>query len=183
MNNDQDDVVVDEIVEEQDEEGNDKTDWKAIALKNQGIAKRLKTKIEKSKIEAKVDKKVEKVLEEKGLDRIDKAILRGEKITSPAEIELIEAIKKETGKEVEDILESKYFKTELAALRESQATKDATPSGTKRSGQSAKDEVDYWIAKGELPPIDQPQLRAKVVARKREVLGARSQFSDTPVVS
>ncbi len=102
MDNDQDEVVVDEIEEETDEEGNDKTDWKAIALKHQGIAKRLKTKIEKSKVDAKVEKKVEKVLEEKGLDRVDKAILRVEKITSSKEIELVEDWKKETGKDVDE---------------------------------------------------------------------------------
>ena len=37
--------VVDEIVETKDEEGNDLTDWKALALKNHGIAQPLKKKI------------------------------------------------------------------------------------------------------------------------------------------
>lgn len=181
--NDQEDVTVDEITEETDEAGNDTTDWKALALKNQGIAKRLKTKIEKAKVEAKVDKKVEAKLEEKGLDRLDKAILRVEKITAPEEIELVEAMMKESGKDVEGVLASKYFQSELAALREAKATKEATPTGTKRSGNSPRDEVDYWLAKGELPPADQPALRMKVVAKKREVATAKNQFSDTAVVS
>ena len=182
MDNDQDEVV-DDIVETKDEAENDTTDWKALALKNQGIAKRLQTKIEKAKVDSKVEKKVEKVLTEKGLDRLDKAILRVEKITTPAEIDLVEAMMKESGKDVEGVLASKFFQSELASLREAQATKDATPSGTKRSGESPRNEVDYWIAKGELPPADQPELRMKVVARKREVATSKNQFSDEPVVS
>lgn len=183
MDNDQEEVIVEDIVETKDESENDTTDWKALALKNQGIAKRLQTKIEKAKVEAKVEKKVEKVLTEKGLDRLDKAILRVEKITSPKEIELVEDWMKETGKDIETILESKRFQAELKEMREAQATKEATPEGTKRSGQSQRDEVDYWIAKGELPPADQVELRMKVVAKKREVATSKNQFSDEPVVS
>lgn len=183
--NDQEEIV-DDIVETKDEDENDTTDWKALALKNQGIAKRLHTKIEKAKVEAKVEKKVEKerekVLTEKGLDRLDKAILRAMGITKPEEIELVEAMMKESGKDIEGVLASKFFQSELTALREAQATKDATPSGTKRSGQSPRDEVDYWIAKGEMPPQDQLELRMKVVAKKREVMQSKNQFSDEPVV-
>ena len=182
MNPNDQEEIVDDIVETKDDEENDTTDWKSLALKNQGIAKRLHTKIEKAKVEAKVEKKVEKVLTEKGLDRLDKAILRVEKITKPEEIELVEAMMKESGKDIEGVLASKFFQSELTALREAQATKDATPSGTKRSGQSPRDEVDYWIAKGELPPQDQLELRMKVVAKKREVATSKNQFSDEPVV-
>lgn len=164
------------------EEGQeDTTDYKAKYFETQGIAKRLKSKLEKQKIEQKVEKKVEQKLEEKGLDRLDKAVLRVEKITSPAEIELVETIMKESGKDVEGVLASKYFQSELAALREAQATKEATPSGNKRSGQAPRDDVDYWIGKGELPPQDQPELRMKVVARKREVAKSKNQFTDEPV--
>jgi hypothetical protein len=179
--NDQEDVVDEDIVEEHDEEGNDKTDWKSIALRNQGIAKRLKSKIEKQK-EAKEEKPVEKALKETGLDRIDKAILRVEKITAPDEVSLVETFMKESGKDVEGVIGSKFFQAELAALRDAKVTKEATPAGSKRTGQTPKDDVEYWIAKGELPPSDQPDLRRRVVARKREVAADRNQFSDTPVI-
>ena len=56
------------------EEGQeDTTDYKALAAKNAGIAKRLKTKLEKSKIEKKVEKGVEKVLNKQGFDYAEKA--------------------------------------------------------------------------------------------------------------
>ena len=179
--NDQEEIV-DDIVETKDEAENDTTDWKALALKNQGIAKRLQTKAEKAKLDAKVEKKVEKVLEGKELDRLDKAILRVEKITSPEEIALVEQWMKDTGKDVEGVLEKKSFQAELAEIRALQIAKESAPTGTKRSGQSPRDEVDYWIAKGELPPQDQSKLRMDVVARKREVAKSTKQFSDDPVV-
>lgn len=181
--NDVDTVEEIEDVPQVEDGAEDSTDYKAKYLEAQGIAKRLKSKLEKQKLDSKVEKKVEQKLEEKGLDRLDKAILRVEKITAPAEVELVEAMMKESGKDVEGVLASKYFQSELAALREAQATKDATPEGTKRSGQSPRDDVDYWIAKGELPPADQPELRMKVVARKREVLASKSQFSENAVIS
>ena len=66
MANEQEDIdlenneEVDEIEElPTEEEADDSTDWKALALKNQGIAKRLKTKLDKSKVEVKSEVKPE----------------------------------------------------------------------------------------------------------------------------
>lgn len=180
--NEQDEVIeVEDIVETKDDQDNDTTDWKAEALKAQGIAKRLKTKADKAKVESKVEAKVEKKLEERGLDRLDRAVLRVEKITAEDEVGLVQDIMKESGKTLEQVLESKYFQSELKEMRESKATKEATPDGTKRSGQSPRTEVDYWIAKGELPK-DNPELARKVVNAKMEKVKSGHQFSDTPVV-
>jgi hypothetical protein len=185
------DVEVPDIDEQKDDEGNDTTDWKAEALKQSGIAKRLKTREDKRKAdeakrktEAKVEKKVE-VRVSQELDRIDRAVLRAEKITHPDEIELVESMKKETGKSVEDVLESRYFQSELKAMRDERATKEATPSGTKRPGQKASTDIDYWLAKnaetGELPA--DPALRTQVVNAKIAGMKAKTAtFTDTPVV-
>ena len=180
MENEEDEVVeLEDIVEEVDEEGKDTTDWKALALKNQGIAKRLKTKIEKSK-EVTVEKKEAPAKGEIILDKLDRAILRVEKITAPEEIDLVQTIMKESGKDIEGVLASKFFQSELKEMRDTAATKEATPSGTKRSGQSPRDSVEYWIAKGELPK-DNPELATKVVNAKLQKEKNKNQFSDTPV--
>ena len=177
---DTEEIEVTDPVEEKDDQGNDKTDWKAEAQKQAGIAKRLKTRLDKHKVEAKVEKKVEERVTNE-LDRIDRAVLRAEKITHPDEVALVEEIKKETGKSVEEVLESRYFQTELKTMREDRATKEATPSGTKRSGQTSQSDVEYWLAKGELP--SDPALKLKVVnakiAREKSQKGA---FSDTAVI-
>lgn len=184
MNNEEEAQV--EAAEETEQETpeadlSETTDWEAEAKKARAIAQRLRTKLTKA-----TEKKVEapatdtKEAKKTGLDRLDRAILRVEKITAEKEIELVESIMKETGKDVEAVLGSKYFQAELKAFREEQATKDATPSGTKRSAQSARDEVDYWIAKGELPK-DNPELARKVVNAKLEKIKSRNQFSDDPI--
>ena len=72
-------------------------------------------------------------------------------IKGSKETELIQKVLSESGKTVEEVLESKYFQAELNELRELNKTDDALPKGSKRTGQSAQDTVDYWIAKGELP--------------------------------
>lgn len=115
------------------------------------------------------------------LDRVDRAVLRTEKIIDAKEIELVQSYMKDTGKTVEQILESKHFLAELKEMRELAASEDATPEGKNRSGGSARNTVEYWIAKGELPPANQPELRQKVVNAKIAQKKAVNNFSDTPV--
>ena len=154
---------IEDIVETQDDDGNDTTDWKALAQenqefakKNQGIAKRYKTKYTKLKkepdpvIETKPDPK-EKKSDPSELDYAKKAYLVANGIKGSKETELIQKVLSESGKTVDEVLESKYFQAELNELRELNKTDDALPKGSKRTGQSAQDTVDYWIAKGELP--------------------------------
>jgi acyl-CoA reductase-like NAD-dependent aldehyde dehydrogenase len=119
--------------------------------------------------------------EGEGLDRVDKAILRTEKIVEEDEVELVEKIMKETGKTVEETLDSKYFQSELKTLREDKETANAIPGNSKRSGQSNSSTVEYWISKGQLPPVDQPKLRQAVVNRKIELEKSGNTFSKNPI--
>ena len=181
--NEQEDII--EELPEVEEGEEDNTDWKALAKKNQGIAKRYQTKLEKAKDKAKAKKEVKKPesKEEKtdGFDYAQKAFLKASGIKS-SEFDFIEAKMTETGKELDDLLESNYFKSELKELRDLKASEDAIPDGTKRSTQTPKDRVDYWIAKGKLPPADQPKLRQEVVNKRLEKANTGSQFTTKPVV-
>lgn len=182
MTNEQGEVIesfeepIEEIVETKDEFDNDTTDWKAIALKNQGIAKRYKTKLSKSK----EVKEPETVVKE-GFDYAEKAYLKASGVQNNEFPMVLEAIST-TGKTLEQVLDSKYFQAELKETRELEATKNAIPEGTKRSSASAKDSVEYWVAKGELPPADQRELRTKVVNARISSEKDKSTFSDNPVV-
>ena len=118
---------------------------------------------------------------EVGLDRMDKMILRQEGIKTSDEIELVESIARDTGKTVEQIIDSRFFQSELKELRESRSAKDAIPSGARRSQQTSKDNVDYWIAKGELPK-DDPALRQQVVKAKVAKERAKSTFSSNAII-
>jgi len=56
----------------------------------------------------------------------------------------------------------------LAKHRKAKADELATPGTSSRASVSTRDSAEYWIAKGELPPKDQVELRAKVVNQKLE---------------
>ncbi len=173
-----------DLPEDPKEGEEDKTDWKteATKLREKAIAQREKTKAMKQKI-ADLEKSTPKPDDKKTgeLDRIDRAVLRTEKITDAKEIELVQSIMKESGKDLESVLASKFFQTELKEMRELSATEDATPKGAKRSGTSTRDTVDYWLAKGELPPANEPELRRKVVNAKISKEKSGSQFSSNPI--
>jgi len=168
---------------EMDEAGDDPVKLKDIIKKRSESRQRLYTRLKAAETKAKdakpeVKKPASK--KEEGLDRVDKAILRVEKITDSDEVDLVQSIMKETGKDLEAVLESKYFKSELAALRQDRETKDAIPNNSKRTGQSTRDSVEYWLAKGELPK-DNPALKIKVVNAKIAREKDKNQFSDNPI--
>jgi hypothetical protein len=116
------------------------------------------------------------------LDYGQKAFLLANGVKGSDEVELVKTIMSNTGKSLDDVVESKYFQSELKEMREARAVVDATPTGTKRSAQMASDSVDYWIAKGELPPADQRELRQKVVNARIKTEQSKSQFTDNPIV-
>jgi hypothetical protein len=168
----------------------DTTDWKAIAKQNQealtkmqGMTKRFQTKLKKLTEAPKPQPEAQKQNqpEKKGFDYAEKAYLKSSGINSD-EFDFVKEVMDATGKPLDQVLEAKYFQTELKERRDVKATADATPSSTKRAGNSTRNDVDYWIAKGELPPADQPELRRKVVNAKIVVAKGKNQFSDDPVI-
>jgi hypothetical protein len=98
-----------------------------------------------------------------GFDYGEKAYLTSNGIKGSDEHEFAQKLQKQTGLDLDSLLEDTYFQTKLNEFREQKATTNATPSGTKRSNNSSVDTVEYWIAKGELPPKDQVEMRRKVV--------------------
>lgn len=184
------DVILEDLPGDAPEGEEDKTDWKAEAKKNHGIAKRYQTKLSKLK-DSKGSEDGEGGDNNKGkdgdgkgsgLDKLDRAVLRLEKITEPDEQKLVETWMKETGKDIESVLGSKYFQAELKEMRELAASDEATPEGgTRRSGAQAKDSVDYWLSRtdGKLP--EDPALRTKVVNAKIAKQKNQSQFSPNPI--
>lgn len=106
----------------------------------------------------------------------EKAYLIANGVKGADEIAFVQKMKKETGKDVESLLESTYFQTEFKDFKEKKATANATPTGSKRSSNSSVDTVEYWIAKGEMPPADQRQLREAVVNARMKKEESKGQF-------
>lgn len=171
---------VDEIVDlpEVPEGEEDSTDWRAEALKRQGMLKRYETKLKKLKEEyAKKSEPEAKPQDKKEFDLAEKSYLLANGIKKN-EFQLVFDEVKATGKAIDDILESKYFQEK----REFAASKEAIPSGTKRSSGAAKDEVDYWLQKGQFPPADQIELRRKVANALAKQSERKNKFSPNPII-
>lgn len=149
MDDQNNDTTVGDVIEDDtpETELTDATDWEAEAKKARGIAQRLRTKLTKAtekkvdkpeKVESKVEpvKEVSKTgeLDETQLDYLD---LKG--ITDQDEIDLIQKVMKNTGQTVRQALKDEYVQAKLDEIRKTKAVKDATPSGTKRSGSQSSD--------------------------------------------
>ena len=76
----------------------------------------------------------------------------------------------------------RYVQEELKNRKDTRASENALPEGSKRSASAARDQVEYWLAKGELPPASETELRRKVVAARIEREKDTSRFTDSPVV-
>jgi hypothetical protein len=173
-------VEVEDIDIEVDEE-DDTTDWKAEAEKYKGIANRYKSKLDKAKT-APEKKETKETNKELTFDYGQKAYLIANGIKGKEETDFVKNFMEKTGKDLDEVLDNKYFMQELKDFRDDKTAKEAMPSGTKRSGQSGRDSVEYWIAKGELPPNDQVELRRQVVNAKIKSQGTTNVFSARPVV-
>lgn len=113
--------------------------------------------------------KVEQPTQTNGLDNGTKAYLVANGIKGTEEFGFFQKWAERTGEDIDAIIEDDIFQAKLKSLRDNKASKLASSvSSTKRSQSSARDSVDYWIAKGELPPEDMRDLRFKVVAEKRK---------------
>lgn len=170
---------VEDIDVEEEDEDVDLTDWKAEAEKAKAEAEKYKAiatryKKKSSKTAEPEEKESKK---SNSLDYGQKAYLKASGISGKEEMELVQHWVESTGKELDDILESKHFKNELSDLRDDKEVKAAMPDGTKRSGNQGRDTVDYWIAKGEMPPADSPKLRQEYVnAKMKRTSGNENPF-------
>ncbi len=165
-NNEVEETEEEETTEPTETSKEDETDWKAEALKYKAILDRNKNKKAKIKTEAKKSDE---------FDYGELAFLNANDIKDSDEIDFAKKLQKQTGQELRDLIGDEYFQSKLNSYREGRATEKAMPKGSKRSNNSTVDSVDYWIAKGELPPVEQRELRYKVVnARiKKEEAGTK----------
>lgn len=152
-----------ESLEAEPEEAKDTTDWKAKFEEAEGRRKRAETRLERLK----VDKKVEKVLEKKSGELDDTALdyldLKG--ITEDEDIQIVETVVKRTGMTVRQALKDDYVIKKLEFNKAAREVKDATPSATKRSSGGQSNDLQSAIARyeatGEYPKDF--ELRDKVV--------------------
>lgn len=172
--------VPEETPKEEDEQPKEKkqfTPEEQLAI-HERQAKKLRKQLGRESDEPK-DSPKDKAPKSGELDYGQKAFLVASGVKGPEEIALAVEFMENTGKSLEQVVESKFFNAELKELREGKASADAIPKGSKRTGQSSRDSVDYWLAKGEMPentPENQ-ELRRKIVAAKYKAATTGSNFS------
>lgn len=159
------DVTTDKV------ETEESVDWKAKYEEEQGRRKRLETKLSKS-TETKTDKAPSSSDE---LDYGQKAFLVANGVKGDKETELVKTYL-QAGKTLDDVVTNKIFLAELKELRELETSQNATPSGSKRTGNSAQDSVEYWLAKNEMPPAGMTELRQQYVNAKMKKESNKGMF-------
>lgn len=126
-----------ETLEGETKEVQDTTDWKAKYEEADGKLRRATTKLDKVKIDTKVEKIVKEKtgeLDEAQLDYLD---VKG--INESEDIDVIQKIVQKTGMSVRQALKDEYVQAKLEKLKATREVKDATPSSTKRSGTQSND--------------------------------------------
>ena len=144
----------------------------------------LEEKLKQKSIEARLAKKEKK----EGSDepqkdiselemRVIRAELKAEGIKDKEEIDLVIEKSKVLGVDPVDGAKDEIIQAILNKRRKEKQDQLATPGTSNRAAGSTRDTVDYWIAKGELPPADQVELRQKVVRKKRENAKRQQMFN------
>ena len=132
-----------------------------------------------NKIEPKVD---DKKAEKSKLDFGEKAFLKAYGIEGSEALDFIASMRERTGDELDILVNDDIVKAKLKAFKDASAAKDAIPSKTNRSNQTdAKENVDYWVKKGELPK--DTELRKKVVNAKLDIEKSANSAPTASVIS
>jgi len=167
---------------ELEEAGDDPAKLKELLTKRTETRQRLYARLKKAEADAKTfkqakeDKPDPKTVGKKiELGYGEKGFLVANGIKGTQEFELVQSIMKESGKSLDEVLESRYFLAELKSLRDENAALDAAPRGNgTRGGSSAKSTVDYWIEKGGLP--EDTKLARQVVAERNRRDSVSNKF-------
>ena len=191
MDNDQKNTfdIVDEDINHQridESKVGDNFDWKAEALRLDGLNARRATKL--AKVKESFTKKQETTPSPAGdqgnkkFDYGQLAYLTANNVTHPEDQAYIRSIMDKTGAELLDVVGDEFVMGRLKANAEKRASKEAIPDSDGRNAPPAKDQVDYWLNKGELPPPEQRELRQKVVNARIKKEGSGSPFTSNSVV-
>ena len=156
--------VEEEVVQEENlEELDETTDWKAKAQeieqkrREDGIRSRERTKALKEKLleankaveSAKAPKQTQNPSKAEGLDENALDYLDVKGISEDEDLKVIEDIVKKTGLTVRQALKDDYVQAKLEANKAKREVKEAIPSNTKRAGGNQGSELAVAIAKYE----------------------------------
>ena len=159
----------DDVLDVEDTEDTS-VNWEARFTKLKERQRSAKTTYESriAELEGKLKEPVKELKETKSeVGKLEKVFLRVAGITDPDEIELVRKWQKDTGKDIDELIDHPFVKAELEQIRQSKANKLATANIKSDTKDGAKDDVDHWLSKGELPQgAENKKLRQKILVEK-----------------
>lgn len=166
----------------------DNFDWKAEALRLDGLNARRATKL--SRLRDAGSKKIDQVppSQDNQPPKNDKfdygqlALLTAKGLDHADDQKYLQDLVKRTGSELRDLLSDDFVVGKLSEMKEKRTSAAALPSGDGRNAPPAADQVDYWLNQGKLPPADQIELRKKVVNARIARENGKSVFAKQSVV-
>lgn len=127
-------------------------------------------------------KETEKAPEKPQSDEVDykeltlKSFLKGEGVAHPDDQKIVRDEAKRLSLPIDEVIGMEHIKTKLEAAKEARTAQSGMVKGKGRGSGTTQNDVDYWVAKGELPP-DQ-ELAEKVVDAKIKKEQSGKMFSD-----
>lgn len=185
LNNEVADEVTETVVEESKPEKKQFTPEEQLAIHKREL-KRLEKQLGVDKFETESKPKSKSKSDELDYGKVAFHNSKSDsiKLESDADLAFLKETMADTGKSQEAVLSSKWFAEELKERKLADASQNAVPKGKKISTTTNVNEVDYWLAKGEMP-VDTPEnreLRAKIVneeirrEKSKSVFGGSSKI-------
>lgn len=139
----------------------------------------LQNKLKNKSIEARKAKKETKAPEVSSilLEKVTRMELKESGLKDAEEIDLVLSEAKELNIDPLVLVKKGYANSLLESHRKQKEADLANPSSNSRGSVNAKSTADYWIAKGELPPKDQVELRREVVNKKMAISSRKNKFN------
>lgn len=156
------------------------TEETVITDDKDAVIEKLQEDLKNKSIEARLAKKEAKdtpVVDSSLAERVTRMELKENGLKDAEEIDLITNKAKQLGLDPLVMVKEGLANTMLDTFRKAKADELANPGTQSRGGVSTTDTVDYWIAKGELPPADKVELRRKVVNKKMAKQKASNMFN------
>lgn len=110
-------------------------------------------------------------------ERMDKLTLKADGITHPDDQKIVTDEAKRLSLPVEEVAGMEHIKAKITANKDQRTAIAGMPKGGGKAGGNTQQDVEYWIAKGELP--DSQELAEKVIEAKiAKEKSSQKQFSD-----
>jgi len=105
------------------------------------------------------------------------AYLKAEGVTHPDDQKIVQDEASRLKLPLTDVLQMEHIKTKLKDTQDQREAQSGAPKGKGKSGGATQQDVDYWLAKGEVPKDDM-ELANKVIDAKMKKETNSNAFSD-----